>query len=290
MILKNKTILITGSRGVIGKQLSLKLIKEGYRVLGTKRPSQNGSASLTELDIRPWVIPNIENFVIDIIIHLAASYETQLNIDKIQLISESNIGIATSVSELAAIHKIPVIAFGSFIEKYPGINGLSYYANSKKIAQGILHDYASKFQFALDYVYIYDSYSSDTSRGKFIDLLINQNLGDTPIFASGGYQLQDLVYIGDIIEAISELIERDNQDKINSWQIRTGNETTLRELSELLSEVKGFDLEVQWDHFPYGNRDVFKLWDCAENLLDFDKLSPIKKRLSEIINKKKFII
>ena len=139
-------------------------------------------------------------------------------------------------------------------------------------------------------MYIYDSYSSDTSRGKFIDLLINQNHGDAPIFASGGYQMQDLVYIGDIIEAISELIERNNQDKINSWQIRTGNETTLRELTELLSEVKGFNLEVQWDHFPYGSRDVFKLWDCAENLLDFGKLIPMKERLSEIINKKKYII
>ena len=283
-------MLITGSRGVIGKQLSLSLIRAGYKVVGTKRPTQNTIPNSTEIDIVPWVVPCIDGFEIDVIVHLAAVYQTELSCDKIQLTNESNIGIATAISDLAATRKIPIIALGTFVEKYPGKNGLSYYANSKRIASGILVDFASKFNFGLDYVYIYDSYSSDTSRNKFIDLLINQNLGDTPIYASGGYQLQDLVYIGDIIEAISELIERNNQDKINSWQIRTGNETTLRELSELLSEVKGFDLEVQWDHFPYGNRDVFKLWDCAENLLDLDKLIPMKKRLSEIINKKKYII
>ena len=252
-------MLITGSRGVIGKQLSLSLIRAGYKVVGTKRPTQNTIPNSTEIDIVPWVVPCIDGFEIDVIVHLAAVYQTELSCDKIQLTNESNIGIATAISDLAATRKIPIIALGTFVEKYPGKNGLSYYANSKRIANGILVDFASKFNLGLDYVYIYDSYSSDTSRGKFI-------------------------------EAISELIERNNQDKINSWQIRTGNETTLRELSELLSEVKGFDLEVQWDHFPYGNRDVFKLWDCAENLLDFDKLIPIKKRHSEIINKKKYII
>lgn len=283
-------MLITGSRGVIGKQLSLSLIRAGYKVVGTKRPTQDMISNSTEIDIVPWVVPCIDGFEIDVIVHLAAAYQTELSCDKIQLTNESNIGIATAISELAATRKIPIVALGTFVEKYPGKNGLSYYANSKRIASGILVDFASKFNFGLDYVYIYDSYSSDTSRRKFIDLLINQNLGDTPIYASGGYQLQDLVYIGDIIEAISELIGRNNQDKINSWQIRTGNETTLRELSELLSEVKGFDLKVRWDHFPYGNRDVFKLWDCAENLLDLDKLIPMKKRLSEIVNKKKYII
>ena len=39
-MLKNKTILISGSRGVIGKQLSLLLVNEGYQVIGTKRPGQ----------------------------------------------------------------------------------------------------------------------------------------------------------------------------------------------------------------------------------------------------------
>lgn len=282
--MKNKTVLITGSRGVIGKQLSLSLIQEGYQVVGTKRPTQSVVPDLTEISIKPWIVPSLDSYKIDVIVHLAAAYHTELSCEKIQLTNESNIGITTAISELAAINNIPVIALGTFVEKYPGKNGLSYYANSKKIANGILFDFASKFKFGLDYVYLYDSFSSDTSRGKFIDLLIKHKQVDGPIYATGGYQVQDLTYIEDVIEAVIGLIKRCNQEEVNYWQIRTGNEITLRALSDLISEIRGFTIKVEWDHFPYSNRDVFTLWDCANNLLNFDKLIPIEKRLLEILN------
>ena len=285
-MLKNKTILISGSRGVIGKQLSLLLVNEGYQVIGTKRPGQIGIKNLTEIDIESWKIPDTHKYEIDLIIHLAAKYSTRLDIDQVKLICDSNIGLTSSVVELASVNRIPVIAFGTFVEKYPGNNGLSYYANSRKISNGILFDYAGKFNFGLDYVYMYDSYSADTSRGKFIDSLINQGPDDPPINASLGYQVQDLVYIEDALKAISGLIKNDNRDKKNSWQIRTNSETTLRLLAELIGEIKGFDLKIKWGNFPYADRDVFKLWDCADNLLDLNNLMPLKTGLTDILNKK----
>jgi nucleoside-diphosphate-sugar epimerase len=285
-MLKNKTILISGSRGVIGKQLSLLLVNEGYQVIGTKRPGQIGIKNLTEIDIESWKIPDTHKYEIDLIIHLAAKYSTRLNIDQVKLICDSNIGLTSSVVELASVNRIPVIAFGTFVEKYPGNNGLSYYANSRRISNGILFDYAGKFNFGLDYVYMYDSYSADTSRGKFIDSLINQGPDDSPINASLGYQVQDLVYIEDVLKAISGLIKNDNRDKKNSWQIRTNSETTLRSLAELIGDIKGFDLKIKWGNFPYADRDVFKLWDCADNLLDLNNLMPLKTGLTDILNQK----
>lgn len=285
-MLKNKTILISGSRGVIGTQLFSFLVNEGYHVLGTKRPEQIKINNLTEINIEPWKIPDINEFKIDLIIHLAAKYSTKLNIDQIKVICDSNIGLASSIGELASVDRIPVIAFGTFVEKYPGDNGLTYYANSRKISNGILFDYAGKFNFGLDYVYMYDSYSTDTSRGKFIDGLINQGPDDSPLNASSGYQVQDLVYIEDVLKAINGLIKNDNRDQKYSWQIRTGSETTLRSLAELISEIKGFDLKIKWGHFPYGDRDVFKLWDCADNLLDLKNLVPLRTRLTDILSKK----
>lgn len=286
---KNKTILITGSRGVIGRQLSLLLIGEGYQVIGTKRPSQIKIENLAEIDIEPWKVPDAHEHEIDLIIHLAAKYSTKLDIDQVKLICDSNIGLTSSVVELASINRIPVIAFGTFVEKYPGDNGLSYYANSRKISNGILFDYANKFNFGLDYVYMYDSYSADTSRGKFIDSLIAQSPDDSPINASPGYQVQDLVYIEDVLKAISGLIKNYNRDEKNHWQIRTNCETTLRSLAEIVGEIKGFDLKIKWGTFSYGDRDVFKLWDCADNLLDTSNLTPLKTRLTNILNKKNLI-
>jgi CDP-paratose synthetase len=283
---KNKTILITGNRGVIGKQLSLMLVNEGYQVIGTKRPGQIRIENLAELDIEPWRVPDAHEYEIDLIIHLAAKYSTKLDISQVQLICDSNIGLTASVVELASKNRIPVIAFGTFVENYPGDNGLSYYANSRKISNGILFDYASKFNFGLDYVYMYDSYSLDTSRGKFIDSLINQGQDDSPINSSPGYQVQDLVYIEDVLKAISGLIKNDNCGEKNYWQIRTNSETTLRSLAELVSEIKGFDLKIKWGAFPYSDRDVFRLWDCADNLLDISNLIPLKTRLTYILNKK----
>jgi len=276
-------VFVSGSRGVIGKQLTALLISEGYYVIGSKRPCQSKISGLSEIDIEPWKIPNLGEFKIDLIIHLAATYNTKLSIEQIKLNCDSNIGLATSIAELASINKIPVIAFGTFVEKYPGINGLTHYANSRQISRGILYDYARKFNFGLDYVYMYDSYSSDISRGKFIDVLIKQSVDDPPIFSSEGYQVQDLVYVGDAIKAIKEMIEKNNFENQNSWQIRTCAETTLRTLSELISKAKGFDLKIEWGHFPYNDRDVFSLWDCAENLIDVKNLISLESRITEII-------
>jgi nucleoside-diphosphate-sugar epimerase len=75
-----KTILVTGSRGVIGTQLCQKLREQGHEVIGTRRPDQATSAE-KEITISPWENLSAKNLKLDLIIHLAGVYLTKYELD-----------------------------------------------------------------------------------------------------------------------------------------------------------------------------------------------------------------
>ena len=119
-------------------------------------------------------------------------------------------------------------------------------------------------------MYLYDTYSLDTSRGKFLDLLWNLRKDSPPLPTSGGNQVRDLVYIEDVVDYYLKLLSlKGFEDRMcYDWQIRTGQELTLAQVAKIIGEIKGFNLPIIWGRLPYRQRKVFKLLDCAQNLND----------------------
>ncbi len=278
------TILLTGSRGVIGKQLYAALIENKYRVVGTKRANQIPIKGNNEIVLSPWSKNLVCDYEPDLIIHLAGYYGVENNPVEIQRTFDSNVGLATSLAQKIAERKIPTIAIGSFSEKYPGTEGLSYYAESKIAGKNILREATDQSGVPFKYLYLYDTYSYDTSRHKFIDLLLNYQIGDAPIKASPGFQVQDLVLIDDIISSILKLIiNLQLESHMHSeYQIRTGKEHTLIEIAEIVQNIKGFKVDIRWGSFEYRPRAAFRLWDCAETLNGIENSTTLSDGISKV--------
>ena len=275
---------MTGNRGVIGRQIYQRLLSNGYSVVGSRRVGQDLIKGVNDVVIAPWIPIEIEEFKPDYVLHLAGYYGTSQDFIEIQKTIDSNVGLSASIAELISRLKVPVIATGSFSEKYPGPEGLSYYAVTKIAGKNLISQVALNLKVKFDYVYLYDTYSLDTSRNKFIDLLWNLRKDSPPLPASGGAQVQDLVYIEDVVACYLKLLSpvRIQNAICNDWQIRTGKELNLLEVAEIVGKIKGFDLPVEWGRLPYRNREIFNLWECAPYLNEKSSTSSLYDGLKKM--------
>jgi nucleoside-diphosphate-sugar epimerase len=263
-----QTILVTGSRGVIGKVLCPKLRNLGYEVIGTRREFQETEDD-TEISIKPWSSDFSCNKKIDLIIHLAGEYLTKYESSTIEKCFEANLGLAATIAHFQSHNPVPMIALGSFFEKAPEeFQPWSFYANSKIASFGLLKESTYLSKSKLVYLYLYDTYGSNTSRGKFIDILLDSLGTSEEIDASQGRQIQDLTHIEDVVSGITQIVADMGEIEIGTheFQIRSREVFSLRELVDLYNSLSSKLISVNWGKYPYRNREVFELWDSAPDL------------------------
>lgn len=262
------SILVTGSRGVIGTQLCKILMKHGHNVIGTCRPSQTRLIE-SEIVIEPWKPLSLGEFDIDLVVHLAGIYVTKYEIAAIERCFNTNVGLAATIANFQKATKTPVIAIGSFFEKAPtNLQPWTYYASSKIASFNVLKEAADFSKSKLIYLYLYDTYGNDTSRGKFIDLIVEAVCNAANLDASGGKQVQDLTHIDDVSNAIMQVISDINtfDEKLHEFQIRSKEVVSLQDLAKLANSSTRSPIEVNWGKFPYREREVFELWESALDL------------------------
>jgi nucleoside-diphosphate-sugar epimerase len=279
-----RNILVTGSRGVIGEVLTRYLESKGFNVVGTRRSYQAPIPTRKEIELTAWEPIVYQDNPLDCIVHIAGYYSNSIEVSEVQNTFNSNVGIACSLSQYVSKQGIPVVAVGSFVEKYPGNEGLSYYATSKIAGKDILRKATHTSNVTFDYVYLYDTYGASARRKKFIDLLLEIGDSNQRLSASSGLQVQDLVFVEDIAIALEGLVRKSakNSSSFREWQIRTGNVHTLKDIAKIVSEVKGFELNIDWEMLPDRERDNYSLWNCAPELLDLSKMTNLKDGLSRI--------
>jgi nucleoside-diphosphate-sugar epimerase len=136
------------------------------------------------------------------------------------------------------------------------------------------------------YVYWYDTYSLDTRRNKFVDLLWNHKPGDQPLLASAGSQIQDIVYLDDVVEGLSGLLRDVNSHKsdFQEWQIRTNRALSLRQIASKIENCRKIELNILWGSLPYRFRESFSLWDCAKNIQILEPLLTFEPGLNLMLS------
>lgn len=284
-----RKILVTGSRGVIGRKLCDILRDQGYQVIGTRRINQSAS-DLEEVTIEPWKNILEKSNEIDLVIHLAGAYITRYEPDAIQECFNSNVGLAASIAQFQLQTQVPVIAAGSFFEKAPDeFQPWTYYAVSKKASFELLKEAAIQSNSKLIYLYLYDTYGSQVSRGKFIDLLIGSINQQTELDASEGLQRQDLTHIDDVASAIIQASTDIGSigNGVHEFQVRSREIFTLRELADLANSEIKTPIKINWGKFPYRRREVFEIWNSATDLPNWKPKLNVREYFESLPTSKK---
>ncbi len=233
-----KKIIVTGSAGFIGFNLSKRLLKEGHKVIGIDNMNDYYSVQLKEDRLKQLNHDNFEfhqidledldavNLVFesnqpDIVINLAAQAGVRYSLENPHAYINSNIVGFTNILEASRHFKIEHLIYASSSSVY-GANTtkpfstsdnidhpLSLYAATKKSNELMAHTYSHLYNLpttGLRFFTVYGPWGRpDMALFLFTDAIVN---GKPINVFNHGDMLRDFTYIDDIVESITRLTKR----------------------------------------------------------------------------------
>lgn len=285
-----KNIGVTGSRGFIGQYLVSALISNGYNVI--ELDLKNGY-DLTK--VNPF--ENIES--IDYLIHLASKSFVPDSFENPYSFYYENYMATLNVLEYARIRKIKVLYFSSYlygVPMYLPIDELhplaphNPYSQTKLICEKLCEGYNR--DFGLD-VIIFRPFNI-YGKGQNISFLLPSILQQ---FESGIIKLKDprpkrdFIHVNDVISAVLNAIKFQPTGYM-IFNIGYGKSYSISELTNIISEIKGHSIEVEFTHeYRKGEvLDTIANINRAKNILmwepKIDLITGLKQIINNYVNKK----
>lgn len=233
-----KKVLITGTAGFIGFHLAKLLLAEGFRVHGYDGMTdyydvslkqrrhqmllQNQGFSATEALLEDQVRLDAvaDEFVPDVIIHLAAQAGVRYSLENPRAYLDANIIGTFNVMEAARRLKVQHLLMAStssvygantempFIETEKTETQLTIYAATKKANENMAHAYAHLYDLPTTMFRFFTVYGPwgrpDLALYKFVDAMLEGRPID---IYNNGDMYRDFTYVDDLVRAIRLLID-----------------------------------------------------------------------------------
>lgn len=237
-IAKKKVALVTGAAGFIGFHISLKLLEEGWRVIGLDCLSDYYEVSLKKdrekilLQKSSYrsVHGNVESSGVilnlfkeerpETVIHLAGQAGVRHSISNPRPYLESNILGTFEIVEAARLFppKHTLIASTSSVyganevmpykEVHRSDHQISFYAATKKCTENIAHSYSHLFNLPITMIRFFTVYGPwgrpDMALFKFTNAILNNKKINVYNF---GDMSRDFTYVDDLVKCIRLLID-----------------------------------------------------------------------------------
>lgn len=304
-----KKVIITGAAGFIGSNLSARLLKEGYFVIGidnfdnfynpeikraaVKKLKLSESFRIYEGDIRDKIFINhiFETEKPELIIHLAARagvrpsiqepglyYDVNVNGTLVLLEAMKSAGIkdmlfASSSSVYGNNKKVP------FSELDSVDNPISPYAATKKAGELLCYTYHHLYNFNIFCMRFFTVYGPGQRPEMAIQQFGSKILNGEPVTLFGdGTTRRDYTFIDDITSGLSAAVKR-----LKGYEIfNLGNSDTisLLDLVHGIEETLGKKAIINWQPMQPGDVEItYADVDKARKMLDYKPNYPVKKGL-----------
>ncbi len=300
MLLKNKTVLVTGGAGFIGSNLVKRLVKEGA-IVSVVDNLWRGNLENLMVEGEP-VIDLESRFILKDLTDFGSTLEVVRNFDYVYHLADIVAGIAFTFENEHYIFRQNMLINSNVIQAclINGIKNLIYvgtacsYPKSLQMQEGIVRlvedqvypaepesgygwsklmgeyecELAQKSGLNVGLLRFHNVYgpgvSFDEKRSQVIPALILKviNAPEQPFVVWGsGNQYRDFVYIDDIVESLLLVAEKG----MNQGAIQIGSEeaVSIRDLAFMLVEMSGKDLKPEFDlSKPEGDRG--RIADCSK--------------------------
>lgn len=258
-----KTILITGINGFLGSHLA-KLLSKENNIIGLEYSLENlfrlrdcsfeiySSQSNNLADI-------FRKHKIDLIIHTATVYRSPQ--DSINKIIDTNIILPVKLFELGQIHNIE-----AFVNTDSFFNNSSYnysYLGEYTLSKRHCIDWLTTIQkdTKLINMKIFHMYGPNDAPGKFVPSIIKRIKDqETEIELTKGEQTRDFIYIDDVAHAFRTICLNIHRikEKYSSFDVGTGNSTTIRHFVELIKEILGSNSILRFGNLNYRHGEIMR--------------------------------
>lgn len=263
MILKDKSILVTGSEGFIGSHLVEKLISAGAKVTAMIKnnfkedigflnsiPSDERSKITTHMgDLNDYDAVKELAKDKDIIFHLGAEISIPYSYKHPRTFVNTNINGTLNVLMAAKEHSVKRVIIMSTSEVYGTpdtvpikeahpLKGQSPYSATKIAAEKIAESFHFSYGLPVVIVRAFNTYGPRQSSRAVIPSLITQALFKDKIFVGNTKPTRDFNFVEDIADGLLKAAENDELigDVVN---MGTGKEVSIGELANKIIKLTG---------------------------------------------------
>lgn len=315
MDISKSRVLVIGGAGLVGSHVVEELTKEDVKEVivydnfcrGKRENLENAlkdprvkifdiGGDITQVDIL-----NASMKDIDYVIHLAALWLLQCY-EYPRAAFEVNIGGTFNILEACVKNKVKKLVFSSsasvygnalqipMTEEHP-FNNRTFYGATKIAGEQMCRAFYERYGLnyvGLRYMNIYGP--RQDYKGAYVAVImkildrIDQGL--PPILYGDGCQSYDFIYVQDVARANLCALKSDATD--NFYNIGSGVKTTIKEICELLLELTGSSLTIQYE--PEGKTFVthrIGSTEKAEKELGFKAKVELKEGLKNLIEWRK---
>ena len=304
MNLKGKQVVVTGGAGFLGRALL-----EGLQVRGVENPVIPRKAEY-DLTSEEACRRLYQDHKPDVVLHLAAEVGgIGANMDNPGRYFYANMAMAMNLIEQARIHGLEKFVQVGTICAYPKFTPVPFkeedlwngypeetnapYGIAKKAAMVMLDGYQRQYGLASSYLLPvnlygpYDNFNLHSSHvipaliRKYITAIDN-GMDHVECWGTGSAS-REFLYVDDAAEGILRAAEvMDIPEPIN---LGTGMEITIRDLTNLIARLTGFEGEIRWDASkPDGQPRRCLDTTQAESRLDWKARVPFEEGLRNTID------
>jgi UDP-glucose 4-epimerase len=257
-------VLVTGGAGFIGSNTADLLVEKGYSVvvvddLSTGRKENlNPEAAFHKVDITSSKLDSVfAKETPEYVIHLAAHIDVRKSVEEPAHDAKVNVLGTINLLDCCVRHGVKKIVYASsggaiygepqynpVDEKHP-IKPLSPYGASKYAAEKYVELYHATHGLdycILRYGNVYGPRQDPLGEAGVVAIFTGQlNEGRQPVIFGDGEQSRDFCYVGDV--AVSNLLGLERAPESRVYNIGSGAETTVNEITEQLIDVMGVDIK-----------------------------------------------
>jgi UDP-glucose-4-epimerase GalE len=305
-------VVVTGGAGFIGSRLVRELLGRGYSVVVLDNFCSGSWENLRELhggdgfevvegDVRDRSVVRKVMKGAGGVVHLAALIDVEASVKDPFETHEVNVNGTLNVLHEAVKAGVKRFIFASSTAVYGDANPLplkedypprpiSPYAASKAAAECYCLAFNKCYGLEtviLRYFNVYGPGQRNSAYSGVITRFLENAFKGEPLTVYGdGCQTRDFIYVDDVVEATILALEGEGLES-KTFNVCTGNPTSVNELIEVIRTIAGKDLKVVYDNPRIGDiRNNYGDPSKAEKILGFKAKKSLRKGLEQIITYK----
>jgi nucleoside-diphosphate-sugar epimerase len=287
--------LVTGATGFVGSHLTRALVARGDDVHALARASARRErlADLTDgvtfHEDPGGVLDDVVTAARpDATFHLATHFVAEHAPDDVASMVAANVAFPTRLADALA-RVAPGARFVNAGTAWQHVGGARYrpknlYAATKQAFEDVLAAYAVRGELQCVTLDLYDTYGPDDPRGKLVDVLVRALRTGEPLAVGSGRPLLDLVHVRDAVAAFCVAAEQPLGPEATVYAVSSGAPVTVRELVDVLADVAGKPVPVQWGARPDRAGDMVTYWDTGLPLPGWAPAVDLRTGLAELLN------
>ncbi len=224
----------------------------------------------------------------DCVISIAAMAGNASTPDLISKMLQSNVALPCALARgMVDINKRAFISCGSSwqtCELDGSYSPFDFYAGTKQAWDDLSCAYAD-LGLNVTSLRMFDNYGPRDNRNKIVDLIFKTAVSGDRLDMSPGEQKIDLVYVDDAAIAIVMAAEQamaSGNGGMNIYGVSTGVHTKLRDVAEMVQEVTGRPVDINWGGRSYRPREVMVPYSGLARVPGWSPATSLKDGLKSV--------